>query len=132
MILIPSERMLFTGDVFWGGQLPVLNVESAGQVRQLLEHWQAILDASPDLEFTVPGHSDVPLTVEQFRGMRAYLSRLWADVRAARDAYVSLMQFLSRNVFAERYPEVATFRHLRGEYNLHQHNVYVLWYLSAP
>jgi glyoxylase-like metal-dependent hydrolase (beta-lactamase superfamily II) len=132
LILVPAERMLFTGDVFWGGRLPVLNVKTTDQVQRLLEHWKAILDGSPDLEFIIPGHSDVPLTVEQFRGMYAYLSRLWTDVNAARDGGVSLMQFLSRNVFAERYPEVATFRHTLRDYNLHQHNIYVLWNLPAP
>ena len=131
LILLPEERVVFTGDVFWGGQLPIVRVETAAQLEDLLEHWSAILEVSPDLETTVPGHSDVPLPVEEFRGMHAYLSRLWSDVRAAREADLGIVRFLMQNSFAERYPEVADFNHIRGEYNIHQHNIYMLWSLAG-
>jgi glyoxylase-like metal-dependent hydrolase (beta-lactamase superfamily II) len=130
LILVPGERLLFTGDVFWGGQLPVLRVRTTDELERLLGNWSAILERSPDLEYIVPGHSDVPLTVEQFRGMYAYVSRLWADVRAAKPSGTPMVRFLMGNVFAERYPEVAAFNHVRREYNLHQHNIYVLWSLA--
>lgn len=131
LILLPDERMVFTGDVFWGGQLPILQLKTAGEIEELLKRWRAILETAPDLELTVPGHSDVPLNVEQFRGMYAYVSRLWEDVRAARTSGSGVVPFLMQNVFAERYPEVAGFRHVIREYNLHQHNLYTLWYLSS-
>lgn len=129
MILVPEERVLFTGDIFWGGQLPLLRAEARADFERLLHRWESILEISPDLETIVPGHSDVPLSVEQFRGMYLYLSRLWADVRAAREADTPLIRFLMGNVFSERYPEVADFNFIRGDYNLHQHNIYVLWEL---
>jgi glyoxylase-like metal-dependent hydrolase (beta-lactamase superfamily II) len=129
MILVPEERVLFTGDILWGGQLPLLRTETRAQFERLLHHWEAILGLSPDLETIIPGHSDVPLSVEQFRGMYLYLSRLWADVRAAREADTSLLRFMMGNVFSDRYPEVANFNFVRGDYNLHQHNIYVLWEL---
>ncbi|MFC1661826.1 MBL fold metallo-hydrolase [Gemmatimonadota bacterium] len=131
LILVPEERMLFTGDVFWGGQLPILGVETAGELNRLLDHWRTILEASPDLEFIVPGHSDVPLTVDQFRGMYEYLSRLRADVEAAEAAGIPLLRFMMQNDFADRYPEVADFNFIRRDYNLHQHNIYVLWRLAG-
>jgi cyclase len=131
LILLPEERMLFTGDVFWGGQLPLLREENAHLVPQMLDTWKTILSMAPDLEVMVPGHSDVPLTVDQFRGMYEYLSRLWTDVQEARDAGTTLVRFLMQNVFAERYPEVAEFNYIRREYNLHQHNIYVLWQLAG-
>jgi glyoxylase-like metal-dependent hydrolase (beta-lactamase superfamily II) len=129
LILVPAEKLLFTGDVFWGGQLPVLRVGSEGEFRRMLEHWDAILALAPDVERVVPGHSDVPMTVEEFRAMHAYLSRLWSDVRSAREAGTGVLQFLLANVFAERYPEVAGIDPVRRGYNLHQHNIYTLWHL---
>jgi len=129
LVLLPGERMVFTGDTFWGGQLPVLRTASRPELERLLEHWRLVLETSPDLEFAVPAHSDVPLTVAEFRGMYAYLSRLWEDVRAARSAGTPMLQFLMRTEFSERYPEVADFNHVRRGYNLHQHNVYTMWQL---
>jgi glyoxylase-like metal-dependent hydrolase (beta-lactamase superfamily II) len=131
LILLPEERMLFTGDVFWGGQLPLLREENAGAFLRLMDTWKTILEAAPDLATIIPGHSDVPLTVEDFRGMYEYVSRLWSDVQAARQAGTSLERFLMGNVFEERYPEVAEYRHIRRDYNLHQHNIYVLWQLAG-
>ncbi|MEJ2679607.1 MAG: hypothetical protein P8174_11110 [Gemmatimonadota bacterium] len=122
--------MLFMGDVFWGGQLPVLQVGTREDLRQLLDHWSMILERYPDLEVVVPGHSDVPMTMDQFREMYVYVSRLWGDVQAAKASGWSVVRFLAGNDFAERYPEVASYRHLRGEYNLHQHNIYMLWRLA--
>jgi cyclase len=130
LIVVPEERMLFTGDVFWGGQLPTVQVRTAHDLQQLLNHWKVILDAYPDLEVIVPGHSDVPLTLEDFKGMYAYVSRLWSDVKAAKASGRSVLQFMAGHDFAERYPEVASFRHMRGEYNIHQHNIYMLWQLA--
>jgi len=50
---------------------------------------------------------------------------------AARSAGTPLLRFLMGNVFAERYPEGAEVRHIRQEYNLHQHNISVLWDLAG-
>lgn len=130
LILLPEERMVFTGDVFWGGQLPVLQVRTSAELDRLLAHWKTILEECPDLAHAIPAHSDVPLTVEQFRGMYAYLSRLSSDVRTAKASGTGIVRFLMQNAFAERYPEVAEFRHVRREYNLHQHNIYTMWYLA--
>jgi glyoxylase-like metal-dependent hydrolase (beta-lactamase superfamily II) len=127
LILVPEERTLFTGDVFWGGQLPIMGIESKDDFLRLLENWKTILEMSPDLEYVVPGHSDVPLSVEEFRGMYSYLHRLWTDVREARAAETALLRFMRENLFQERYPEVADFNRFQMDYNLHQHNIYVMW-----
>ncbi len=130
LILIPEERMLFTGDVFWGGNLPLLREMTAGEFQRLMDNWKTILETAPDLETIVPGHSDVPLTVDGFREMYEYLSRLWADVQAAREEGTPLVMFLMRNIFKERYPAVADYTYIRRDYNLHQHNIYMLWQLE--
>jgi len=130
LILIPDERMLFTGDVFWGGQLPILSEITTGEFHRLMDNWRTILEAAPDLETIVPGHSDVPLTVNGFREMYEYFSRLWTDVENARADGTSLVMFLMRNDFATRYPEVADYSYIRREYNLHQHNIYMLWHMA--
>jgi cyclase len=98
LILLPEERMVFTGDVFWGGQLPVLQVKTSAELDRLLAHWKTVLEECPDLEHTVPAHSDVPLTVEQFRGMYAYLSRLSSDVRAAKATGTGIVRFLMQSL----------------------------------
>jgi glyoxylase-like metal-dependent hydrolase (beta-lactamase superfamily II) len=131
LILLPGERMLFTGDVFWGGRLPSLQEVSANQFQRLMDHWKAILEMAPDLETVVTGHSDVPLTVQQFRALYQYFSRLWSDVRAARETDTPLLRFLLQQSLADRYPEVADWNFVARDYNLHQHNVYVLWGLAA-
>ena len=123
--------MLFTGDAFWGGQLPTFSFRSRAEVEGFLASWQSVLEDPSGLETVVTGHSDVPLTVEQFRGMYAYVSRLWEDVKGARAAETPMFRFLVGNVFAQRYPEVADFNHIRMDYNLHQHNVYMLWDLAG-
>jgi len=131
LILVPEERMLFTGDVFWGGQLPLLREETAGAFHRLMDTWKTILETSPELATIVPGHSDVPLTLDHLREMYQYLSRLWTDVQAAKDAGTPLVRFLMQNVFTERYPEVADYTYIRRDYNLHQHNIYILWQLAG-
>jgi glyoxylase-like metal-dependent hydrolase (beta-lactamase superfamily II) len=130
LILIPEERTLFTGDVFWGGNLPVLRELTAAAFQRLMDNWKTILETTPDLETIVPGHSDVPLTVAGFREMYAYLSRLWDDVRAAKADETSLIRFLMQNDLKGRYPEVAEYTWVRRDYNLHQHNIYMLWQLE--
>jgi glyoxylase-like metal-dependent hydrolase (beta-lactamase superfamily II) len=127
LIVFPEERTLFTGDVFWGGQLPLVRMESPEEFTRLMDTWKTILDLHPNLEHVVTGHSDVPLTVQQFRGMYAYLSRLRDDVTAAREAGTSLLRFMIGNVFRDRYPEVADFNFIQQDYNLHQHNIYMMW-----
>ncbi|NJD09904.1 MAG: MBL fold metallo-hydrolase [Gemmatimonadetes bacterium] len=131
LILVPEEGLLLTGDVFWGGQFPVLRLESRPELERLLASWQALLERDPDLKLVVPGHSDAPMTVDYFRNTHQYLARLWSDVQAARQAGTPLLSFLLQNVLAERYPEVAGYRVMRRDYNLHQHNVYVLWQLAG-
>jgi glyoxylase-like metal-dependent hydrolase (beta-lactamase superfamily II) len=131
LILVPEERLLFTGDVFWGGRLPMLQEVSLSQFQRLMDNWKAILETAPDLATVVPGHSDVPLTVEQFRGMYQYFTRLWADVQAAKGGGTPLVRFLLQHSFRERYPEVADYTFIVRDYNLHQHNVSVLWQLAA-
>ncbi len=131
LILVPEERILFTGDVFWGGQLPLLSEEAIGNFPRVLNTWETILAVCPDLEILVPGHSDVPLTLDQFHGVHAYFSRLWSDVEAARQAAMPLVMFLLQNEFRTRYPEVADWRFIAREWNFHQHNLYLLWQLAG-
>ncbi len=127
LILVPEESMLFTGDVFWGGQLPFLRDMTPTGINRLLENWDAILDLAPDLETIVPGHSDVPLTVVYFKTVHQYLSQLRADVQAAREAGTDLVRFLRQHSLKERYPEVAEYNYTVGDYNVHQHNIYMMW-----
>jgi hypothetical protein len=89
-----------------------------------------VLAAAPDLQQVIPGHSDVPMTVEYFRNTYQYVSRLWADIRAARAAGTPLLTFLMQNVLRDAYPEVAGYQVMRREYNLHQQNVNLLWQLA--
>lgn len=115
--------------MFWGGTFPLLRTESRAELERLLANWQVIVDASPRL--IIPGHSDVPMTLEYFRNAQQYVSRLWAHVQAARAAGTPLLTFLMQNPLRDVYPEVAQYPVVRREYNLHQQNVNVLWHLAG-
>jgi len=127
LILVPEERLLFTGDVFWGGQLPLLREPMIAEFPRLMATWDRVLSTCPDLELVIPGHSDVPMTVDQFTAMHAYLTRLWSDVSSARQADLSIIRFMTQNDFRTRYPEVADWQYLMGDWNFHQHNLSILW-----
>ncbi|MFC1545739.1 MBL fold metallo-hydrolase [Gemmatimonadota bacterium] len=131
LILIPQEKMLFTGDVFATGQLPWIRLNSADDFLTLMETWKAILDACPDLETIVTGHSDIPFSVEEFRASYGYLSRLWDDVCSAKEAGTGLERFMIGHSFKEQYPEVAEYRYLYQDLNFHQHNVTMMWLLAG-
>jgi glyoxylase-like metal-dependent hydrolase (beta-lactamase superfamily II) len=131
LILAPEEKILFTGDVFRGGWIPTLRENVAGNLPGLLNNWRAILESCPDLETIVTGHSDIDLSVSQFRAMQEYLSGLLRDARAARKAGTALEPFLMNWSLEERYPEVAKLNYLYGELNFHQHNVYIMWQLAG-
>jgi glyoxylase-like metal-dependent hydrolase (beta-lactamase superfamily II) len=131
LILLPEQRVLFTGDVFWGGRLPTLQEVPRDEFQRLLDNWAAILELAPDLATIVPGHSDVPLTVEQFRQMHRYLTALWADVLAAQEAGTPVTRFLLQHDHRERYPEVADYHFTARDFNLHQHNVYMMWQMAS-
>ena len=131
LILIPEERVLFTGDVFAGNNLPRVKADSAPDFPRLMETWKAILERCPDLETIVPGHSDLPVSVQDFRAMYDYLSELWGDILAAREAGTTLEAFLRNSFFTDRFPEIAHFRYLYRDFNFHQHNIYILWQLAG-
>ncbi len=131
LILVPEERMLFTGDVFASGQLPWIRLNSAGSFLTLMDTWKAILDACPDLEMIVTGHSDIPFTVGEFRASYGYLSQLWEAVCEAKEADTGLERFLIGSSFKEQYPEVAEYRYIYNDLNFHQHNVTMMWLLAG-
>jgi glyoxylase-like metal-dependent hydrolase (beta-lactamase superfamily II) len=131
LILVPSEKILFTGDVFASGELPWIRLNSAGGFLGMMDTWKAILDACPDLETIVTGHSDIPFTVEEFRASYGYLSQLWDAVCEAQEAGIGLERFLIGSDFKEQFPEVAEYRYLYRDLNFHQHNVTMMWQLAG-
>ncbi|MFC1627694.1 MBL fold metallo-hydrolase [Gemmatimonadota bacterium] len=131
LILVPEERILFTGDVFASGQLPWIRLNSIDTFLTLLGTWKAILNTCPDLETIVTGHSDIPFTVEEFRATYGYLSQLWEAVCEAKEAGTGLERFLVGSSFKEQFPEVAEYRYLYGDLNFHQHNITMMWQLAG-
>ncbi|MFC1529605.1 MBL fold metallo-hydrolase [Gemmatimonadota bacterium] len=131
LILVPEERILFTGDVFSPGSLPWIRLNSADTFLDLMETWKAILEACPDLETIVTGHSDMPVTVKEFRASYGYLSRLWEMVCEAKEAGTGLERFLIGGSFKEQFPEVAEYRYLYNDLNFHQHNVTMMWQVAG-
>ncbi len=127
LIHIPSERLVLVGDMFWGGFLAMVRPGAGADIPRLLANWRTVLDACGEGTTVIPGHSDVPLTFEQFEGYFLYFDRLWTDVRAARSAGTDLESFIAGYGFAEHFPELSDTRHLVGDRDLHDNNIRVFW-----
>jgi glyoxylase-like metal-dependent hydrolase (beta-lactamase superfamily II) len=130
-ILVPGEHLILTGDMFWGGFLPVVRPRAGVDIPRLLENWRTVLAACGDSTMIITGHSDVPLSYEQFRDYHTYLDRVWTDVRAARSAGTDLETFLAGYGFEAHFPELAGTRSKAGEMDLHEMNIRACWDLAG-
>ncbi len=126
-ILVPEEHLIMTGDMFWGGFLPLIRSKAEPDIPRLLDNWRTVLAASNDSTMIITGHSDVPLTFEQFRDNYTYLARVWDDVRAARSAGTDLETFLAGYGFETHFPELAGTRSKAGDMDLHEMNIRACW-----
>jgi cyclase len=74
VVLFEKERVLHTGDLFFNGRFPNIDLEAGGSVKE----WVATLDEVLKLDFDhiIPGHGPVA-TREELVGFQSFLRELW-------------------------------------------------------
>jgi glyoxylase-like metal-dependent hydrolase (beta-lactamase superfamily II) len=75
VVLFVEDRVLHTGDLFFNGRYPNIDLEAGGSVRE----WIATLDRMLALDFdrVIPGHGPVT-DREGLRAFQGFLRELWA------------------------------------------------------
>ena len=82
VVLFVEERVLHTGDLFFNGHFPNIDLEAGGSVRE----WSATLDKVLALPFdrVIPGHGP-PATRVALQRFRDFMSTLWTQTLLVRD-----------------------------------------------
>ncbi|MGH7894379.1 MAG: MBL fold metallo-hydrolase [Candidatus Binatia bacterium] len=87
VVLFVEDRVLHTGDLFWNGHYPNIDLEAGGSVRE----WPATLDKVLALPFdkVIPGHgaATTRAAVQRFREL---MTTLWTETLRIRDRGGSL------------------------------------------
>jgi len=75
VVLFVEDRVLHTGDLFFNGRYPNIDLEAGGSVRE----WDATLDRVLALDFdrVIPGHGPVT-DREGLRAFQRFLRELWS------------------------------------------------------
>ena len=75
VVLFVEDRVLHTGDLFFNGRYPNIDLEAGGSVRE----WDATLDRVMALDFdrVIPGHGPVT-DREGLRAFQRFLRELWS------------------------------------------------------
>ena len=75
VVLFVEDRVLHTGDLFFNGRYPNIDLEAGGSVRE----WDATLDRVLALDFdrVIPGHGPVT-DREGIRAFQRFLRELWS------------------------------------------------------
>jgi glyoxylase-like metal-dependent hydrolase (beta-lactamase superfamily II) len=89
VVLFVEDRVLHTGDLFFNGRYPNIDLEAGGSVRE----WDATLDRILALDFdkVIPGHGP-PSDREGLLGFQRFIRQLWALGKKAADQGWSLEQ----------------------------------------
>ena len=98
VVLFVEDRVLHTGDLFFNGRYPNIDLEAGGSVRR----WIATLDRVLELDFdrVIPGHG--PVTDRAgILAFQRFLRELWAVGRAAADEGLTLEETLERKDLTE-------------------------------
>ena len=99
VVLFVEDRVLHTGDLFFNGFYPNVDLEAGGTVRE----WAATLDRVLALDFdkVIPGHGPVSDRAGIAR-FRDFVATLWTQTKAVVDRHGSLDEAL-RAVDVERF-----------------------------
>jgi cyclase len=82
VVLFVEDRVLHTGDLFFNGHWPNIDLEAGGSVRD----WSGTLDKVLALPFdrVIPGHG-APTTRASLQRFRDFMATLWAETVRVRD-----------------------------------------------
>jgi cyclase len=81
MVLLPDQRVAYTGDLFWNRRLPFVDRNHGGSAQGILATMQRLL-AMPQMETLIPGYGDVG-TRADLRSQYTLLRDLQGKVRGA-------------------------------------------------
>lgn len=106
VVLFVEDRVLHTGDLFFNGRYPNIDLEAGGSVRE----WIVTLDRVLELDFdrVIPGHG--PVTDRQgIVAFQRFLRELWAVGQAAAQEGLTLDETLAQKELTEDegYGEIA-------------------------
>lgn len=126
LVVIPEEGLMFSGDVFYQGQLPPL----AGRVDLDPDQWIVALDAvmNPELgvQRVVPGHG-AALDRAEMQRIHTYIRRLWDEVKAAARKGTSLEELKRKLSTSAGFAEFVDLDVVRSGASLHEGNIEALW-----
>ena len=98
VVLFEEDRVLHTGDLFFNGRYPNIDLEAGGSIRE----WIVTLDRVLELEFdrVIPGHG--PVTDRQgILAFQRFLKELWAVGQAAAQEGLTLEETLAQKELTE-------------------------------
>jgi len=106
VVLFVEDRVLHTGDLFFNGRYPNIDLEAGGSIRE----WIVTLDRVLELDFdrVIPGHG--PVTDRQgILAFQRFLKELWAVGQAAAQEGLTLEETLAQKELTEDagYGEIA-------------------------
>jgi glyoxylase-like metal-dependent hydrolase (beta-lactamase superfamily II) len=104
VVLFVEDRVVHTGDLFFNGRYPNIDLEAGGSVRE----WSATIDRILELDFdqVIPGHGPVT-DADGLRGFQRFMQQLAAAGAEAASSGASLADIQARaNVDADTGYEV--------------------------
>jgi glyoxylase-like metal-dependent hydrolase (beta-lactamase superfamily II) len=131
LLLLPEEKTLFVGDLFFKARLPGFNEWLAPDV----ERWRAVLDEVLErgpCETVLPGHG-APIPWPDFEKQVRYALDLWDGLARARREGRTLADAKREFALAARYPDLAGWNVADSAgRTIHDENIRKIWkHLSA-
>lgn len=131
LVVVPEAGVMFSGDVFYQGQLPPL----AGRVDLEPDRWIEALDRamSPglDVQVVVPGHG-ASLNRAEMERIHAYIKRLWTEVQAGVRKGSSLADLKRELSTSAAFLDFRDLDVVRAGTSVHDGNVEALWKCAEP
>lgn len=100
VIFFPASNVLHTGDIFFSGLFPFIDLDSGGSVQGLIDGVYSIIARIPPDTTIVPGHGPVS-TVQDFKRYGDMLSATWTIVKRGVEEGKTLEQLKQEHVLAE-------------------------------
>lgn len=90
VVFLPEERLLMTGDLFYGG-IPYMGTAYLSDWADTLERMKEL-----DFEMVLPGHGGVVTDRQQIDRLQAYMRDLWAQIQEMHAAGVPAEEAAAR------------------------------------
>lgn len=91
VVLFNNANVLHTGDLYFNGFFPFVDVQNGGSVKRMAENIGQLLDMINDKTVVIPGHGPVS-NKEELAAFRDMLLGTYAEVKAMRDKGMNLGQ----------------------------------------